>query len=375
MLANPKLPILCAFLTSVLAPALARADAPDEASRVRILLVLDTDDKQGVTWGLDGDNMQAVLQAALRKQKLDARSTIDIFTGSKVTPEKILGYYASLQTQPSETLVFYYSGHGGLKAGKGHFLALHAGHLYRKDLLAALTKHRTRLVVVLTDCCANPAGGAIQGEPPNATIALSKTIGAKNPRALVQEPPGEMHAMLVYESRDIEPKRPNLKALANGTKALREEPPFTVATLTGKLEPAGPKAKREEPEGTYAKGVNMVTGNGTVAVDDIAAKTDGLVLRQLLFQPAGIVDINGCKMGHVSLGTKQWGGSLFTNVFLALQIEKVAALDKNGDHVVQWSEFLPAWESGTDAAGQRATSGKAHQIPEALQLKTNPNGK
>jgi hypothetical protein len=298
-----------------------------------------------------------------------------VFTGSKVTAEKILAYYAALQTQPSETLVFYYSGHGGLKAGKGHFLALRAGHLYRKDLLAAMTKHQPRLVVVLTDCCANPAGGAFQQEPPNVSIATIKVSSGQNPRALKQEPPGEMHAMLVYESRDVEPKRPNIKALTKGLKVKREEPPFTLAMVAGNLEPAGPKAKREEPTGTYSQTVNLVTGTGTVAVENITGQTDGTVLRDLLFRPTGIVDINGCKMGHVSLGTQQWGGSLFTNAFLALQNETFAAFDKNGDKVVQWNEFLPVWERGTEAASQRATSGKSHQIPEALQLKTGPSVK
>ena len=42
-----------------------RAVKAHEAARLRILLVVDTDDRLGVTWGRDGDNVKMVLEAAL----------------------------------------------------------------------------------------------------------------------------------------------------------------------------------------------------------------------------------------------------------------------------------------------------------------------
>ena len=72
------------------------------------------------------------------------------------------------------------------------------------------------------------------------------------------------------------------------------------------------------------------------------------------------------------MGTKEWGGSLFTIAFLALQKEKLATFDKNGNRLIEWDEFLPHWVQGTETAGQRATHGKARQTPEVFALQVRP---
>ncbi|MCI0641752.1 MAG: C13 family peptidase [Gemmataceae bacterium] len=194
---RPKPRLVLAIVLVILLPGFALAQA-DEASRVRVLLVLDTEDRMGATWGLDGENRKEVLEAAFQKLNLGDRVTIDTFIGKKVTPENILGYYKKLKTQPSESLMLYYSGHGGLHGNKGHFLALHWGNLYRKDLLAAMKHHNPRLVVVMTDCCANLSGGTISGEPPHTVLTLQAT-GRVTPRAKVEEPPSQSAVLTKYE--------------------------------------------------------------------------------------------------------------------------------------------------------------------------------
>src|SRR5262245_1782825 len=107
-----------------------RSDAPrsgaaikgPETTRVHVLLVADTHDQMGATWGRDTANMKAILEAAFRQQKLDGRYTITLLAGKEVTPENILDHYRKLRTGPEEALVFYYSGHGGTHLNKGHFL-------------------------------------------------------------------------------------------------------------------------------------------------------------------------------------------------------------------------------------------------------------
>ncbi|GEM_PF-5566113 len=343
-----------------------------EASRVRVLIAVDTDDQMGATWGLDGENLRVLLTAAVQKQGLTGRVTIDMFSGKQMTAANILAYYENLKTDGTEALVFYYSGHGGYHLTKGHYLALHWGSLYRSALLAAMKKQQPRLVVVLTDCCANISGGARQEEPPGAKIiGLIGTTNQSKPKAKKQEPPTPKQTKLAQKSiRIAPPPRPNTIGLVQGNKVKQEEPPFEIVALRSKKPLNLAKAKQEEPPASSTasnkRNVTLATGAGPLRLDDLAAHTDGAVLRHLLFRHQGVVDINGCKKGALSHGTLPWGGSLFTIGFMALQKENVSRFDTNGNRLVEWTEFFPALQKATEAAGQRG--GKVRQTPEATQL-------
>src|SRR5438128_7930348 len=160
--------VLGAHLLGVIAAAPARGQ--EEASRVRVLLVLDTLDRMGATWGLDGENIKALFEHAFHKQGLvpGRQYTIDMFTGHQVTVKSVLDYYRNLDAGPNDTLVFYYSGHGGYHGKNGHFMALTLGHqqLYRNDILQAMDAKNPRLKVLLTDCCANLSGRAWADKEP-----------------------------------------------------------------------------------------------------------------------------------------------------------------------------------------------------------------
>lgn len=354
----------------------ACADAQDsEATRVRVLIAVDTDDQMGATWGLDGDNMRVIFAAAAQKQGVDSRVVIDTFTGKQMTAENILAYYENLPTGPTETLVFYYSGHGGFHLSKGHFFAMRWGTLYRSALLAAMKKRQPRLIVVLTDCCANLAGGARPSEPPDSQIAALRLQKPLNlVKAKKQEPPTAEQSKVSPESQrpDAPPPRPNDIGLLKGNKAKQEEPPFQTIVLRLKMPLNTVKAKLQEPPSTSSasggRRVTLITGEGPMALSDLAANTDGEVMRHLLFRHQGVVDINGCKKGALSHGTLQWGGSLFTIGFMALQKDKVGRFDANNNRLVEWSEFFPALQKATEDAGQRAARGKVRQTPEATQL-------
>ncbi len=344
------------------------AQPGDEAARVRILLVVDTDDEGGATWGRDGDNVRAVLEAALKKQQLEIRYTLEVFTGREVTPERMLAHCKALQTGPDESVLFYCSGHGGYNRGKGHFLALTHGTLYRKDLLATIQAQKPRLIVLLTDCCSNYAGGAWLGEPA-AEVHPARGTGEVRPKAVRTEPVVLVREAKPDPKRRQKAERPNTKALLQATRAARDEPPGVIARpLKGEPGPAQPKARREEPAARVREGQALITAAGRIPLQDILERTDGEVLRHLLFRPRGIVDINGCQKGELSHGTLEWGGSIFTNAFLGLQRSKVAELDRNGNQVIEWNEFFPSWQQGTVAAGQRVSRGKLNQVPEANRL-------
>src|SRR5882724_7767293 len=77
----------------------------DEAVRLRVLIVADTDAKEGAACGLDASNLKAVLEAGLKKQKLEGRYTIDTVTGKDVAPGYVLKYYRDLKVGPNDAIV------------------------------------------------------------------------------------------------------------------------------------------------------------------------------------------------------------------------------------------------------------------------------
>jgi hypothetical protein len=356
-----SLAIIVALAIAASLATTAHAQSTGEASRLRILLVLDTDDKQGDTWGLDGENMRAFLEAALKKQKLESRFTIDHFTGKDVTADRVLKYYESLDVRTDEALLFYYSGHGGYNLTRGHFMAFTRGPLYRKELLAAMSKHNPRLVVVLTDCCANIAGGAEAVEPPGAKEEAIEGNGTHTRRAKISEPPAQVRAL------GGRPFAPTITKL-DKKLATKEEPPgAAIAAIKQTQPPPALKAKREEPRGsTQTFSISLQTGDGPVPLQQLIDKSDGVVLRHLLFRQSGIVDISGCQKGKLSHGATPWGGSLFTIAFLSLQKEKTAFFDKNGNNVVEWDEFFPSLRDCTEKAGKRQRG--TIQVPELWEL-------
>jgi hypothetical protein len=344
----------------------------DEAARVRILLVLDTDDRQGATWGQDGDNMRGLLDGMLKREQLAGRFTLEVLTGPDVTPQRILDHYRRQPADPSQTLLFYYSGHGGWHARRGHFLALHRGPLYRSDLGTAMAQSKPRLQIMLTDCCSNLAAGAYAEEPAAVVLPLAAT-GLPGPgrKAKREEPTATVSATVRPPGRrpDAEPPRPEINAfLKVGHRALCEEPAFIVVSLKA----AGPdrkgmRARKEEPPAEEGAAL-LRTGAGGVQLREVIAKSDGKVMRDLLFRQRGLVDINGSTKGAPSFGRREWGGSLFTNAFIALQLETVAKLDANHDQVVEWTEFFPVLQRLTDRAAHRVSDGKLSQVPEAYHL-------
>ncbi|MBI3410807.1 MAG: hypothetical protein HY040_20925 [Planctomycetes bacterium] len=339
------------------------AQSVDEASRVRVLLVLDTDDAGGPTWGLDGENMKAMFEATLGKQKLGGRFTLDVVTGKQVTADGILLYYAQLKTEKTEALVFYYSGHGGYHVQRGHFLALRWGKLYRKDLIAAMKKHEPRLAVILTDCCANLMGGTAPIKEP--TVAdQGPTDGRDSQQSKVrnEEPPGGKVVTLKLALPTT------LKRTTNTNPAKREEPAFAEGEVVGRLQPPLPRAENQEPPTSAANAAKLVTAAGKLSFNEIIDGSDGAVMRDLLFRNKGFVDINGCKKGALSHGTIGWGGSLFTNSLIVLQRNSQQEFDDNRNKVVEWQEFFPHLQKGTKAAGAKTGPSRIIQEPEMFHF-------
>jgi hypothetical protein len=356
-----KLAAVILAVALLIAPTAALAQAA-EAAKVRVLLALDTDDNQGQCWGLDGENMRALIEHMVKKQGLEGRVVIDHFTGAKVSPKYILDFYHKLDAAPDDAVMFYFSGHGGYDKKKGHFMAFRRGILHRNDLLAAMDKRKPRLRVVLTDCCANYTdvrGGALPGLPGDVHAAM-----LFGPHAAVQDqdrrPPTSVNGTQ-------DPSR-NPPVKINSGK--NSEPPSKEYPLPADSFSSGSnkKAKIEEPPFDLSRGVIIRTTKGGLTFEKILDRTDGKMLRDLLFRSIGLVDINGCKIGKLSMGQYEWGGSVFTNAFILLQDEPPAKFAGKGGNPVSWEAFFPRWQQLTDDLARAYTNKQASQQPYAWQL-------
>jgi hypothetical protein len=203
-------PLALAALAWALFAGRAPADVPPEASRVRFLLIIDT---LGLNADLNGfaadkDSMKKVIKETFREQNLEDRYTLDILHGADAKPARVLAYYRDLKVSPTETLVCYYSGHGGAyKEGGGHFLEMKAGRLRRSELLDAMKARGARLLVLLSDCCAD-YGDLFTNPRSRITLAGKGGEGKKKvvPGArqnTLRAPRGETLRHLLFHGRGV----------------------------------------------------------------------------------------------------------------------------------------------------------------------------
>jgi hypothetical protein len=162
----------------------ANAAEEGEASRVRILLVIDTEgaDAEANGFAHDKDRMKKVIKETMREQNLEDRYTLDVLHGAGATPERVVAYYRTLKVAPTEALLCYYSGHGGTELGRGHFLEMKGGRLFRSELRAAMESRRPRLLVLLSDCCASYVSGPLGGPTGRVNVADREKDGGKDGR-------------------------------------------------------------------------------------------------------------------------------------------------------------------------------------------------
>jgi hypothetical protein len=170
-----------ALMFVTLWPSTASAQTTSEATRVRILLVVDTNgfNADALKLGLAGENMKKTMKEVLRNQNLEHRYTLDVLTGADVSPSAIRQYYEKLAVESNETLLFYYLGHGAADKNKGHFLDMKQGRLYRSELRQVLKSKNARLTIILTDSCAPIEGTLPENLPGNNMGGKTKAKAEK----------------------------------------------------------------------------------------------------------------------------------------------------------------------------------------------------
>jgi hypothetical protein len=146
-------PVLAIFTLCL--PFISLATAQEAASRLRVLLVVDTDAPDvGAAVAVDCNRLTTVFEQAFAGH--EHRLTLDVLSGGNVTPDNVLNYYRNLDTDANESLLFFYSGHGGIDFHtREHYLTTRRGSLGRSTLRAAMEAKGARLTILLTNCCSN----------------------------------------------------------------------------------------------------------------------------------------------------------------------------------------------------------------------------
>jgi hypothetical protein len=147
----------------------ATAQPPLGNKRLHVLLVIDTfaNNADNLGFEKDGELMKRLLDniRAGKEEVADSpftpnRVRITVLDGRNVTKANITGYYNQLKARrdfsPDDALLLYYAGHGHYDPRVGHYLFLNGDNaLLRRELLQQMIDTKARLVVLLTDSCAD----------------------------------------------------------------------------------------------------------------------------------------------------------------------------------------------------------------------------
>jgi len=131
--------------------------ANPRAPKLYALLVIDPDKDLKPHLEQDRKNLERILREAFETRP--NRLVLKVLEGTQASPQGVFDHYDDLKSNkivnPEDTLLFYYTGHGGTLPRQGHVLAMTAGRLRRQELETKMQALNARLTVVLTDACSN----------------------------------------------------------------------------------------------------------------------------------------------------------------------------------------------------------------------------
>ena len=117
-----------------------------------MILVDSLDEKIRESLARDAILVKEALESGFEGR--EKRLSLTVLEGKDATPEAVLKYYSGLKVGPSDTVLFYFSGHGAVDRARGHVLVLGEKLLWRSDVQDAIKGTKPRLAICLTDCCA-----------------------------------------------------------------------------------------------------------------------------------------------------------------------------------------------------------------------------
>jgi hypothetical protein len=146
---------------------------------LHILMVIDTDSTVGKSTKADRENIKASILKPIRDLgRHGYLGKVEILEGKEVNKDRILRYFRSLPRwskfddrgrrlggwDTGDTILFYYSGHGGTKGDGQHVLTMTYDNVPRKVVEEEIKRLRPRLSLILTDCCASFASETTYGK-------------------------------------------------------------------------------------------------------------------------------------------------------------------------------------------------------------------
>lgn len=141
---------LCLFLVA--------ANGTSSAQVLHAIIAADTNNADiGASVAVDAKAMVAALKNGLPANQL----RIHVIPANKVTRQYLLGIVKTLVIDSRDSVLVYYSGHGGYTNNRGHHFALSNGErIDRSEMLRAITQPLTpRFYALITDCCASRVAG------------------------------------------------------------------------------------------------------------------------------------------------------------------------------------------------------------------------
>ncbi len=131
-----------------------------QVSRVHVVLAGDTDDRRvGKGSRVDLDTWNVLLRSLIPDE--NRLNVVELY-GQNVNKGTILGTIGTLRPGPDDAVVFIWSGHGAYNQN-GHFLQVPGDPgLYRSDVVAAISRLRPRLTVVLSSACNEMCPGDVE---------------------------------------------------------------------------------------------------------------------------------------------------------------------------------------------------------------------
>lgn len=135
-----------------------------EAQQVHALLVIMDDENDDITPSVkvDEENVYSFLQQVKRIYKTNVE--VLRYSAGDTTISNIQRQIRALSPGPDDVVLFYFSGHGGMisQTDRRTFLQVSdstgaPARLLRSDIEDDITAHKSRLQIIITDCCSNAA--------------------------------------------------------------------------------------------------------------------------------------------------------------------------------------------------------------------------
>jgi S1-C subfamily serine protease len=186
---------------------------------------------------------------------------ITTLSGNQVTGRQILGTIRSMNIQPGrDTVVFYYSGHGGFENSTGeHFIYPARRAVYRKDIRAALQQLQARLTVLISDTCSSYVE-----RPPRAMAPAPGNVTMPVMRALFLEPAGlvDLSCTKPGEEARGDSNGGYFTAALTGCLLMHSEDQITWAKLIEDVNSQVPQQFSDAQQTAYSLSLPSGTGGG-----------------------------------------------------------------------------------------------------------------